>query len=226
MVGPQAVVHGTLPLVKRTLVGFVGHMPTNPTNVAFRGALPLCSRTSGPQRRERRERPDRPTAATLFPSMMQLGRRAPPRAPAARPHRAPSASCCRPPAAAGPCSSSTDPRRRASWPRCRAGRASGRAGRWCQTAGLRDAPMTCPASRSASACVEVRERVRDSPERARSLLTVRAAISFARLVERPWSCSLSLMCSYCRSRLLLHAFCGTRSLLRRFEGRIPSRRDL
>ena len=60
MVGPQAVVHGTLPLVKRTLVGFVGHMPTNPTNVAFRGALPLCSRTSGPQRRERRERPDRP----------------------------------------------------------------------------------------------------------------------------------------------------------------------
>ena len=65
MVGPQAVVHGTLPLVKRTLVGFVGHMPTDPRNVALRGALPLCSRTSGPQRRERRERPDRRYSLSL-----------------------------------------------------------------------------------------------------------------------------------------------------------------
>src|SRR5206468_2046129 len=35
-----------------------------------------------------------------------------------------------------------------------------------------------------------------SPERARSLLTVRAAIALASLVERPRSCSDSLMCSY------------------------------
>ena len=34
-------------------------------------------------------------------------------------------------------------------------------------------------------CVDVRERVRDSPERARSLLTVRAAISSARDSEAP-----------------------------------------
>ena len=44
--------------------------------------------------------------------------------------------------------------------------------------------------------VDVRERWRDSPERARSLLTVRAAISSARSSERPWSFWLSLMCSY------------------------------
>jgi hypothetical protein len=35
-----------------------------------------------------------------------------------------------------------------------------------------------------------------SPFWARSLLTVRAAISFARFVERPCFCSESLMCSY------------------------------
>src|SRR5215218_7830356 len=50
--------------------------------------------------------------------------------------------------------------------------------------------------------VDVRERVRDSPARARSLLTVRAAISSARDLEAPWSFALSLMCSYCRARLL------------------------
>src|SRR3954470_14171626 len=44
-----------------------------------------------------------------------------------------------------------------------------------------------------------------SPARARSLLTVRAAISFARLVDRPCFFSESLMCSYCRSRFELHA---------------------
>ena len=44
------------------------------------------------------------------------------------------------------------------------------------------------------------------PSSARCLFTVRAAISFARFVERPWSFSESLTCSYCRSSLLLHAF--------------------
>ena len=45
-----------------------------------------------------------------------------------------------------------------------------------------------------------------SPDCARCLFTVRAAISFARFVERPCFFSLSLTCSYCRSRLLLHDF--------------------
>src|SRR6476659_5377738 len=49
-----------------------------------------------------------------------------------------------------------------------------------------------------------------SPVLARCLLTVRAAISLARFVERPCFCSLSLMCSYWRSRLLLQAFWGMR----------------
>jgi hypothetical protein len=43
-----------------------------------------------------------------------------------------------------------------------------------------------------------------SPACARCLLTVRAAISFARFVERPLFFSDSLTCSYCRSRFLLH----------------------
>jgi hypothetical protein len=47
-----------------------------------------------------------------------------------------------------------------------------------------------------------------SPDCARCLLTVRAAISFARFVEAPLFFSASLMCSYCRSRFALHAFCG------------------
>ena len=50
--------------------------------------------------------------------------------------------------------------------------------------------------------VEVRELARDTPLRARSLLTVRAAISSARLSDAPLLRSLSLMCSYWRSRLL------------------------
>src|SRR3954452_17762457 len=50
--------------------------------------------------------------------------------------------------------------------------------------------------------VDVRDRCRDSPERARSLLTVRAAISSARCSERPWSFSDSLTCSYWRARLV------------------------
>jgi hypothetical protein len=44
------------------------------------------------------------------------------------------------------------------------------------------------------------------PSDARSLFTVAAAICFARLVERPFFFALSLMCSYCRSSLLLQAF--------------------
>jgi hypothetical protein len=48
-----------------------------------------------------------------------------------------------------------------------------------------------------------------SPDFDRALLTVRAAISFARFVDSPFFFSLSLTCSYWRSRLLLNAFCGT-----------------
>src|SRR5436305_668958 len=51
-------------------------------------------------------------------------------------------------------------------------------------------------------CVEVRDRERDSPERARSLLTVRAAISSARPSLVPRSRWLSLTCSYCRARFV------------------------
>src|SRR5690242_103985 len=47
-----------------------------------------------------------------------------------------------------------------------------------------------------------------SPDCARVLLTVRAAISFARFVDRPCFFSDSLMCSYWRSRFALHADCG------------------
>src|SRR4051794_10833166 len=50
--------------------------------------------------------------------------------------------------------------------------------------------------------VELRERVRDSPLRARSLFTVRAAISSARPSEAPCSFSLFLMCSYWRARFV------------------------
>lgn len=45
-------------------------------------------------------------------------------------------------------------------------------------------------------CVEVLLAVFDSPALARSLLTVREAISFARPVEAPRFSALSLMCSY------------------------------
>ena len=44
-----------------------------------------------------------------------------------------------------------------------------------------------------------------SPAAARCLFTVRAAISFARFVDRPSFVSESLMCSYWRSRFELHA---------------------
>jgi len=49
-------------------------------------------------------------------------------------------------------------------------------------------------------CVDVRLAVLASPDRARSLFTVRAAISSARLVLSPRCSALSLMCSYCRYR--------------------------
>jgi hypothetical protein len=45
-----------------------------------------------------------------------------------------------------------------------------------------------------------------SPFCARCLFTVRAAISFARFVERPCFFSELLTCSYCRSRFVLQAF--------------------
>src|SRR4051812_24761843 len=51
-------------------------------------------------------------------------------------------------------------------------------------------------------CVDVRERWRDSPLRARSLFTVRAASSSARDPDAPRSFALSLMCSYWRARLV------------------------
>src|SRR2546421_4764062 len=56
--------------------------------------------------------------------------------------------------------------------------------------------------------IEVRLVSRASPCRARSLLTVRAAISSAVSSLRPRSSRPSLMCSYWRSRLALHRFCG------------------
>src|SRR3954464_7891119 len=61
--------------------------------------------------------------------------------------------------------------------------------------------------------MSVRERREDSfasPERARSLLTVRAAISFAFFFGVPRSSRLSSMCSYWRSRFFDHA-CGMRT---------------
>jgi len=67
--------------------------------------------------------------------------------------------------------------------------------------------------------------VRASPERARSLLTVRAAIYSAVSSERPWSSRPSLMCSYWRSRLLLHACCGMVHLLLFLRHREPSLRS-
>src|SRR3954447_24654675 len=63
-------------------------------------------------------------------------------------------------------------------------------------------PDLCPPRREDDmSCVDVRDAVRDSPLRARSLLTVRAAISSARDSDAPCSFWLSLMCSYWRARL-------------------------
>src|SRR5262245_33174272 len=53
-----------------------------------------------------------------------------------------------------------------------------------------------------------------SPDRARSLFTVRAAISLARPVDAPRFFALALMCSYCRSRFGLEPAGMTSSRLR------------
>src|SRR5437588_13122270 len=56
--------------------------------------------------------------------------------------------------------------------------------------------------------VDVRLAVRDSPDWARFLFTVRDAISLARPSLSPRSLALDLTCSYCRSRLSDHDPCG------------------
>src|SRR3954447_4826814 len=58
-------------------------------------------------------------------------------------------------------------------------------------------PPRCPDDTS---LIDERLAVFDSPARARSLFTVRAAISSARSVDTPRFLALALMCSYCRSR--------------------------
>src|SRR4029450_2187438 len=70
--------------------------------------------------------------------------------------------------------------------------------------------------------VDVGLEVLASPERARSLLTVRAAISSAVSSSRPRCSRPCLMCSYCRSRLALHAFWGMTSSFRPFASDYPS----
>src|SRR5688572_14728946 len=71
--------------------------------------------------------------------------------------------------------------------------------------------------------VDVRERWRDSPLRAFSLLTVRAAISSARSSDRPCPFWLALMCSYWRARLVpfLTPRGGIADLLRFVSYRLP-----
>src|SRR6185312_13784551 len=56
--------------------------------------------------------------------------------------------------------------------------------------------------------VELREAVFDWPRCARSLLIVRAPISFARFVDAPEARSLSTMCSYLRSCFSVHSARG------------------
>jgi hypothetical protein len=60
---------------------------------------------------------------------------------------------------------------------------------------------------------DVRLAVLASPDRARSLFTVRAAISSALSSLRPRLFNPCLMCVYCRSRLALQAFWGMVGLL-------------
>jgi hypothetical protein len=60
------------------------------------------------------------------------------------------------------------------------------------------------------------------PSEARSLFTVAAAMRFAVFVERPRFFALDLMCSYCRSSLLLHALGIT---LCSFHGEMPANRE-
>ena len=104
-------------------------------------------------------------------------------------------SCGRLRAEAAACSSSSGPRFPSAWPRCRAAPSCGPRSLRARSGARRGGPTRCPASTSGRASFA-------SPFRARSLLTVRAAISFARFVERPCFFSLSLMCSYWRSRFV------------------------
>jgi len=87
-----------------------------------------------------------------------------------------------------------------SWLLGRAGRGSGRP--------RRSAKRSPPRRPEEMSSVEVRLACFASPARARSLFTVRAAISSARSSLRPRSFRPSLMCSYCRSRFALHTCCG------------------
>ena len=110
------------------------------------------------------------------------------------------ASTCagRPRAAAAPSSSSSDLRSPCSSPLRRAGRACAP---W-----PRRVPERSPPRRPDEMSVrESRDDVFASPARARSLLTVRAAISSPCPPTVPRSSRLSLMCSYWRSRFALQA---------------------
>ena len=69
-------------------------------------------------------------------------------------------------------------------------------------------------------CFDVRLAVLASPDRARSLFTVRAAISSARPVLSPRCSALSLMCSYCRSRFGLDPR-GMSATLHHWRSRTP-----
>src|SRR5436190_5474075 len=70
---------------------------------------------------------------------------------------------------------------------------------------------------------EILERCRASPDLARSLLTVRDAISLASDSLRPRSFSSVLMWSYCRSRFAFHDCCGIVGLLLLLFQRKPPR---
>jgi hypothetical protein len=61
---------GALALGEGTLVGFVVHMPTNPTSVAIRRASPRAPRGAA-LRRETGAATGAATAATPFASVMQ-----------------------------------------------------------------------------------------------------------------------------------------------------------
>jgi hypothetical protein len=67
----------------------------------------------------------------------------------------------------------------------------------------RPVPERCPPRFDGEAPrVELRDRVRDSPERARFFCTVRAAISLALDADAPRLRALLLIFSYCRARLV------------------------
>src|SRR5687767_2502025 len=74
--------------------------------------------------------------------------------------------------------------------------------------------------------VDVRLDCLASPARARSLLTVRAAISSALSSLLPRFFSPSLMCSYCRSRLEFHACWGIATSSSRSLPETPTQRPV